>query len=125
VPTPDFGQVCRKGQLGRVSLAEGRSFLGVEAILAVDVADAPKVLRPVNGGHGAKAVKRVSATDPAREKQAVKELVQWERKVTACVRRIKRGERDIVLPAGTYHLWRHRGYSREEGRPPDQLFQAA
>jgi len=52
-------------------------------------------------------------------------LVQWERNVTACVRRIKRGERDIVLPAGTYHLWRHRGYSREEGRPPDQLFQAA
>jgi len=53
------------------------------------------------------------------------ELVQWERKVTACVRRIKQGEHNVVLPAGTYHLWRHRGYSREEGRPPDQLFQAA
>jgi len=92
---------------------------------AVDVADAPKVLRPVNGGHGAKAVKRVSATDPAREKQAVKALVQWERKVKDCVRRVKRGERDVLLPAGTHHLWRHRGTSREEGRPPHQLVQAA
>lgn len=104
---------------------KGGRFLGHDAILATDIFAAPTSSEPVNAGRTAKPVERVAARDPEIKKRAAVQLAEFEREYARCRRRVADGERDVLFPAGTYHLWRHCGFQREADPPPEQAFQAA
>lgn len=102
--------------------SEGRSFLGRAAILAAGTFDVPATEEPRGR---AERVEREAARDPEVERHAVERLVDFELRYRECARLIGEGVRDVVLPAGSYHLWRHRGFQRQEPPPPEQIFKAA
>lgn len=100
---------------------ESRGFLGYDGIMATDIFASPTTLEHDEAGSS----DRVAARDPELKEQATERLRLFERAYAACARRIARGERDVLLPAGTYHLWRHRGFHREDDPPPEAVFKAA
>lgn len=101
-----------------------RGFLGYDGIIATGVFDAPST--PERDEATATAPPdRVAARDPELKRQETVRVLLFERAYVECVRRIAKGERDVLLPAGTYHLWRHRGFQREDDPPPEAVFRAA
>lgn len=115
------------GELHQRAKLSGRRFLGVAAILAADIFSAPSCPDgEEESGHGAGGADRVAARDPELKRFATARLLEFERRYEECARGIARGERaGIVLPAGTYRLWRHRGFAREDEPVPERVFQAA
>jgi len=101
---------------------EGKPFLGVPAILAQDPHSRPKHRHPVNAGTEATARPRNRARDPEVERAMVARTLDFRDKYHARRKRIAEGERDVVMPPGTYRLWRHYGYAREESDPLQQPF---
>jgi len=103
---------------------QGRTFLGVEAVKETGFFDRPKTAQRTNAGERAKPVERIGAADPELKKQGIADLREFHRTYRDRRRSIAQGDHEVELPAGTYHLVRHRGFGHAEHPPPESVFRA-
>ena len=83
---------------------EGRSFLGVKAILAVNPWDAPRTRAPRR-----RLSPRFAFTFRAYFVAAVAALRRWRAQHAQCRASLRTGAADVVFPAGTWALPRYFG----------------
>jgi len=103
---------------------EGRRFLGVKAVKKTKLFGRPKTPQRTNAGERAKPVERIGAADPKLKKQGIADLRDFHRTYRDRRGRIAKGDHEVELPAGTYHLVRHRGFGQAEHPPPESVFRA-
>lgn len=90
--------------------AEGRGFLGREAVLGQDPQGRPEGYEPRRGLNP-----RVAGRDKWRRVEALGRLKGFLEAYREAWKRFKAGDRDVVFPAGTYWMCKHAG---QRAAPP-------
>ena len=97
---------AREAELRAKHAAEGRKYLGREAVLAQDPFDRPKSFEPRRGLNP-----RVAGRDKWKRIEAIKRLKSFLEAYRGAWERFKAGVKDVVFPAGTYWMCQHAGLS--------------